>query len=378
MTERSTQASILSRKAFEDRDLFEIEQRLVGEQCWALIGPAEWVAAEGAWMTGRIAGREVFVQRFGDRLVGFENVCSHRFAELRATRRGTGPIQCPYHGWMFNAQGVPVGIPHCRELFGVAPHQLADRRLRPIEIVSRGHMVFGCLPEAGRSGSFERALGRWSALFDALNGRAVELFSDQEQTIKANWKLGFQNTLDDYHIVAVHPKSFGSFGWLAPNQFRYESDSAHHAMVTLRRDGGVGTIHADTVVDAIGRGAAVPVDYAVFHYFPDLLIGFVNRRVVMVTRYEAMGVGETRVRTYLFDLLPSGGAALNAATRKTMATYIGTILEEDRQIVERWSKGMKQAWAPPLHGLQEQRLSQFERSWAALFPAAPAGALVGS
>ncbi len=378
MPEPVPQASILSRATFQDRELFGVEQRLIGERCWALLGPAEWVAADGAWMTGRIADREVFVQRFGDRLVGFENVCSHRFSQLRDGRRGSGPIQCPYHAWVFNAQGVPVGIPHCREMFGVAPHQLADRRLRPVEVAIHGHMAFARLPGAARSFGFESALGRWSALLDALGGRSLELFSDQEQIIRANWKLAFQNTLDDYHIVAVHPKSFGSRGWLEPGQFRYESDGAHHAMVVLKNAGGLGNIDADSVVDAIRQGSAVPVDYAIYHYFPDLLIGFVAGRVVMVTRYEAMGVGETRVRTYLFDMPPPDGAALNAPRRKAMARYVGSLLEEDREAVERWNTGLQQAWAPPLHSLQERRLSQFERSWTALFPDELRPGLVGT
>jgi phenylpropionate dioxygenase-like ring-hydroxylating dioxygenase large terminal subunit len=192
------------------------------------------------------------------------------------------------------------------------------------------------------------------------------MFGEVEQTMRANWKLGFQNTLDEYHITAVHPKSFGSGGWLVPGQFRYEVDGAHDAMILKRA--GLGDIDADAVVRAVAEQSALPVDYAIFHYFPDLLIGFVASRIVMVTRYEAMAVGETRVRTYLLDMLPPGGAALSAQKRKAMASYVGTVLEEDREAVERWSRGVRQSWGPPLYGGQEQRLEHFERSWLALFP----------
>jgi hypothetical protein len=165
----------------------------------------------------------------------------------------------------------------------------------------------------------------------------------------------------------VHPKSFGIGGWLQPGQFHYEVDGTHQAMV-LKRD-GLGEIDAGAVVQAVADGKPLPVDYAIYHFFPDLLISFIADRVVLMTRYEASEVGETRARTYLFDMLPPGGAALNAQKRKAMANYLGTVLEEDREAVERWSNGMRQAWGAPLYGLQEQRLSHFERSWAALFPA---------
>jgi phenylpropionate dioxygenase-like ring-hydroxylating dioxygenase large terminal subunit len=198
------------------------------------------------------------------------------------------------------------------------------------------------------------------------------LFGEQEQTMRANWKLGFQNTLDEYHIVAVHPKSFGSGGWLAPGQFRYEEQGLHDAMI-LRR-AGLGDIDADAVVAAVAGGAPLPVDYAIYHYFPDLLIGFVAGRIVMVTRYEAMDVGETRVRTYLFDMLPPGGKPLSAQKRNAMASYVGTVLEEDREAVERWNRGLRQAWSTPIYGMQEQRLAHFERSWREIFPAGAAPA----
>lgn len=370
MSAPSGQSGLLRRDAFSDPVLYDEEQRLLGERCWALLGPAEWVTQDGSWMTGRIADREVFVQRFGERLVGFENVCSHRFAELRGSRRGNGAIRCPYHDWTFNSEGVPVGIPHCRELFGVSPHELRDRRLREVVVESRGGSIFGRLPGAGHGVELKAGLGRWSSLLDALGGRRLELIGDIEQTMRANWKLGFQNTLDEYHIVAVHPKSFGSGGWLSPGQFRYEDDGNGDAMILKR--GGLGAIGADDVVRAVAEGRSLPVDYAIYHYFPDLLIGFVAGRVVMITRYEAMAVGETRVRTYLFDLLPPDGKPLSAQKRQAMAGYVRTVLEEDRDMVERWNRGMRQSWQAPLYGWQEQRLLHFERSWQELFPAGDA------
>ena len=366
MTGQISSEGTLGPEAFYDASTFSVEQHAIGERCWALLGPAEWVAQEGAWMTGRIADREVFVQRFGDRLVGFENVCSHRFSELRGDRRGMGAIRCPYHGWMFDAEGVPVGIPHCQEMFGVGRRELADRRLRRVAVTKNGAFVFGRLA-AESPETLDAALGRWASLFAALGDRSLELFSDQEQVIKANWKLGFVNTFDEYHIAAVHPKSFGSGGWLVPDQYRYEEDGRNDAMALKRA--GIQSIDAAEVIAAISAGMPLPVDYAIFHFFPDLLVGFVAGRVVMVTRYEAMAVGETRVRNLLFDLLPPAGHALPAQKRNAVAAYIGTVLTEDRDAVERWNRGLRQAWRPPLHGLQEQRISHFERSWTGLFAA---------
>ncbi len=364
MSELSASTATVAAKAFFDAGVFAAEQHAIGRRHWALIGPAAWVAQEGGWMTGRIGGREVFVQRFGDRLAGFENACSHRFAQLRGERRGAGIIRCPYHHWVFDSQGVPRGIPHCQELFGLAPSELASRRLRPIEVRAVGELVFGRLPIEGAPG-LEQDLGRWMELFTSLAGRSLELFCEHEQIVKANWKLAVENTLDEYHVAAVHPKGFGSGGWLVPDQYRYEEDGPRAAMV-LRR-AGIESIDSQSLVRAIANGERWPIDYAIFHFFPDLLVAFIVGRVVLVSRYEALSTEETRVRTLLFDLLPADGRAMNAQKRKAVISYVGTLLEEDREAVERWCKGMRQAWGSALFGVQEQRLSRFEHSWAALF-----------
>jgi phenylpropionate dioxygenase-like ring-hydroxylating dioxygenase large terminal subunit len=363
MSDPLGQSGMLSLADFYDQNVFEAEQRAVGKHCWGLIGPADWVSQDGEWMTGTVAGRDVFVQRFGDRLVGFENVCSHRFAQLRAERRGRGPIQCPYHGWAFNADGIPLGIPHCRELFGVAPHQLRDRRLKRLAVQQKGSLVFAHL-NADWTGNASDAFGRWASLFSAMDSRKLELFSDQEQIVKANWKLCFENTLDDYHIAAVHPTSFGSDGWLPPEQYRYEDSGSHFAMTSRRS--GIDSMDADQVIDALGIGSELPVDYAIFHYFPNLLVGFFLKSTIIASSYEALSVGETRVRSYLFDIVPPQGRALSAPKRRYLASLFGKVLTEDRDIVERWNRGLRQSSNAQLYGMQECRLRRFEQSWSDL------------
>jgi phenylpropionate dioxygenase-like ring-hydroxylating dioxygenase large terminal subunit len=358
------QDAILKVEAFHDPGIFAAEQRAIGARHWQLIGPSRWIAEDNAWMTSRIADREVFVQRFGDRVVGFENVCSHRFAQLRGERRGIGHIQCPYHHWAFDSQGIPRGIPHCKELFGVLPHELAKRRLRPVDVRVVGELVFGRLPVEGGA-TLEQDFGTWTSVWTALAGRSLELFYDHEQTIKANWKLAVENTLDEYHVAAVHPKGFGSGGWLVPGQYRYEEDGTSDAMV-LRR-AGIDSFDAAALIAAVAEGKPLPVDYTIFHFFPDLLIVFFVGRVILVSRYEALAPDETRVRSLLFDLLPTGGKAMNGVKRNAVTQYVNQLLDEDREAVERWSKGIRQAWRPSMFGQQEQRLAHFERSWTALF-----------
>ena len=105
--------------------------RARAETLWAMSGPCSASPTtspnDGDWFRATLGGRSVFVQRFGDELRGFENVCVHRFFPLRTADKGNGVIRCGFHHWQYNKDGVAVGIPKCKELFGVTPRELGAR-----------------------------------------------------------------------------------------------------------------------------------------------------------------------------------------------------------------------------------------------------------
>jgi phenylpropionate dioxygenase-like ring-hydroxylating dioxygenase large terminal subunit len=118
---------------------FEHEQTRLG-QTWTLLGVITDIANDGDLFRTILGGRSIFVQRFGQDLRGFENVCAHRFYPLRTKDKGNGPIRCGFHHWQYNKDGLAVGIPKCQELYGVSPREL-DARLKPVEIATCGILV---------------------------------------------------------------------------------------------------------------------------------------------------------------------------------------------------------------------------------------------
>ena len=65
-------------RSLVDPESFENEQIRLG-QVWTLLGVPTDSANDGDWFRTILGGRSIFVQRFGDDLRGFENVCAHRF-----------------------------------------------------------------------------------------------------------------------------------------------------------------------------------------------------------------------------------------------------------------------------------------------------------
>ena len=76
-------------REFVANEVWRHEQTRISRRAWSLLGMTSDVAADGDWIVASLAGRSVFVQRFGDTLVGFENICAHRFFPLRTEARGT-------------------------------------------------------------------------------------------------------------------------------------------------------------------------------------------------------------------------------------------------------------------------------------------------
>ena len=77
------------------------------------------------------------------------NTCSHRGGSLGGGKVVNGLIQCPYHGWRFDGDGVCRGIPS----LGPNPKIPARTRVDAYPVIERYGLVFcflGDLPEDER------------------------------------------------------------------------------------------------------------------------------------------------------------------------------------------------------------------------------------
>jgi phenylpropionate dioxygenase-like ring-hydroxylating dioxygenase large terminal subunit len=186
---------------------------------WTFLGLTQDVARDGDWFRASIATRSVFVQRFGEELRGFENVCVHRSYPLRNEDKGNGPVICGFHGWQYNRDGLAVGIPMCTELFGKPPHAVAAR-LKQIELAICGALIFGRFPAPDATTTLQEFLGNAGPILEAMT-RFPNAPYHLRKTIRANWKLNMQVSLDDYHSPTIHRTTFGRGGHLRADRVRW-------------------------------------------------------------------------------------------------------------------------------------------------------------
>ncbi|MDP2408866.1 MAG: Rieske 2Fe-2S domain-containing protein [Pseudolabrys sp.] len=363
-------------RAMSDPAAFAHEQAQLG-QVWTLLGLTTDIPNDNDWFRATLGGRSVFVQRFGDMIKGFENVCRHRFFPLRTRDRGNGVIRCGYHHWQYNKDGLAVGIPHCQELFGMTPRELGAR-LTPVEIATCGMAIFGRFAAPHATETLEQYLGDGYLIIQALCNRTTP---PHRLTIKAkaNWRALFHIGLDDYHLVAVHPKTFGKDGYLKQDTVRYFRLGRHSAYFN-------GTEN-DAIVSMIAQcrdGTYRPYGYRIFQFFPNVSI--VQLRAlkswyILLMQYIAVAPDRTEVRIWFYPApFPATDKSwLASLVRRYLEfwmppflwAYVRRVIREDASACEQGQTVAHQIDGLPILGRQEERIAWFEETYAEAMQAPP-------
>lgn len=164
------------------------------ETRWFHLCLADDLASPNAFVTTRVGAVPLVAQNIKGRVVAFRNVCTHRFAVIHGEPSGCGPLRCPYHGWSFDADGVPVGLPFNPTDFQLEAEGRRRLALHPASLARCGRMVFVRVALAGPS--LEEELGaelfaRLSDLSDAFphRGAALDPAENWETVEAANLRL---------------------------------------------------------------------------------------------------------------------------------------------------------------------------------------------
>lgn len=307
---------------------------------------------------------------------GFENRCAHRSFPLRTADRGKGPIVCGFHHWRYDSEGHAVDIPHCRELFGATPKDMAAV-LAPIEVATCGSLVFGRFRAAGDSETLEQFLGEGFPILKALSiARARPQLLKRQ--VEANWRLCFQISVEDYHIVAVHPRTFGKNGYLKRRNIGYFRFGRHSAFFTRSEPDAFARMAAEC-----RQGTWRSVNYRVFHIFPNLTLSHFRADgqhwYMLVLQYAPVAIDRSAMRAWLYPApfppaeeprhLRWTDPLTDPLRRWVVPYYVKRVLREDNGVCERLQEVAHQIKDAPVLGGLEERLDWFEQGYAEVMQA---------
>jgi len=225
----------VNRRVFTESEYLEREHARVFGKCWIYAGHESEIPRAGDFRSRRVAGRSLILVRGDDGIARvFLNTCTHRGSLVCRQPHGNArSFQCPYHAWTFNSRGDLIGVPG--DSAYSATFDRAEFALgRPARMDTYRGFIFI---------SFDRLAVELS---DYLAGAKefLDLVCDQSETgmkisqgaqaysIRANWKLLVENSIDGYHGLPTHQRYFG---FLADSgtDLRGGLDSAHQRALDL-------------------------------------------------------------------------------------------------------------------------------------------------
>ena len=201
----------VNRRVFTDPAILELEKRRVFEHCWVYAGHESEIPRPGDFRARHVAGRPIILVRGSDNEVRvLLNTCTHRGSLVcRQPSGNTKSFQCPYHAWTFSNQGDLIGVPG-EDAYSEAFDRRELALATPTRVESYRGFIFI---------SFNPAI---EGLVDYLAGAReyLDLVCDQSEagmeivggtqlySMRANWKLLVENSLDGYHAPITHQRYF--------------------------------------------------------------------------------------------------------------------------------------------------------------------------
>lgn len=195
---------VLSPEAYFSEEHYQRELDLVFRPTWHLVGSKSELPRDGDFRTLELLGEPLLIRNCDGQYQAFLNVCSHRHALLTHKPRGNAPtIRCQYHGWEYDSTGRTRKIPeaHC-----FRPFDRENARLHTFHLASCGDLLFVSLADDGPP--LEEHLGDYYAVVERMFAPPWRQNWVWDYEYQCNWKLPVENTLESYHIPAVHPRSF--------------------------------------------------------------------------------------------------------------------------------------------------------------------------
>ncbi len=193
----------LSPWTYTNPEFFELDYEAFFLRRWQLVGHINDIPEVGDYLSRSIGRDSVFVIRGKDGQVrAFQNVCRHRASRILAGEGNCrGVIRCPYHGWTYQLDGSLMAIPQDEHFPGVDKTQYG---LHEVQLENYYGLLFvRMLGDGPGVAEHFGHMGRYFEMYGVEN--YVRCADAPDQVWNCNWKVAWDNYLENYHIPIGHP-----------------------------------------------------------------------------------------------------------------------------------------------------------------------------
>lgn len=278
---------------------------------------------------GRVLGREVLGELLvlhrdpAGAAVCFRDRCLHRNALLSEGRLTGGCLECPYHGWTYDAQGAVVAVPSARP--GAA---LPKKRLTRFPVREQDGLVWVYMgdPEDVRAEPFRfphHGEPGWRTYY-----MVTPFENDVTNCV--------ENFMDVPHTVTVHST------W-----FRSRSQTPIRATVERTADSVLVTYHQER--DQIGFSSRIlnptgePMQHTDKFFMPNVTrvdYTFGARRAFVITS-QCTPESDARTRVYTAITFRLGSRLANLLGRLLLPPYTRKVIQQDVEIMANQGRSLR-------------------------------------
>jgi phenylpropionate dioxygenase-like ring-hydroxylating dioxygenase large terminal subunit len=338
-------------------EVYEKELSAVFESQWNFVGFLFDLQNENDFITTNIGAKSVVVQNIKGQIKAFLNVCSHRFSKIQCDHKGNRPLMCPYHGWAYDAKGLPLGIPKKPSFGTLTKEKLQSLALEEYDIDFCGQLVFVKRRLEVHTETLAEHLGSFFDILQETSQAFGPLIDRNELTVGANWKITVENTLEAYHINQVHATTFKPiFGDL--KDFKKEGK---HSSINV-------SLHTDfDKISDMYQSRPYSIDgYFHLYIFPNLTLASSYGSSFSLQTFTPKGSDATDFVSYVFqtklnDTLTRKQEVMLHAMNQAIVDFNKTVFSEDKYICEKVQEGVTMTNKLGILSTEEERVLEFHK-----------------
>jgi phenylpropionate dioxygenase-like ring-hydroxylating dioxygenase large terminal subunit len=317
----------------------------------------------------RVGDKEVLLQcDSSGKPRAFLNVCAHRHAQLSSLGKHQGAVRCPYHGWVYDRQGVPVGIRE-KQAFSEVVAQPEQHRLTEFNCEAVGQFIFVRLANAGAD--LRDWLGRQYQFLERASLGMSGITDEFQEEVNANWKVVIENSLEGYHVPNVHSNTFMQVEGMSREETApifFLDDPRHTHLEHAANAGWVSSFARHE--RKIGRWPWRFEHYTHRLIFPNLTITSFMGYSFHIQRFDPTAPELTTVHSRTTGVNFEGGTEMGRKMMERILadghTFTHKVFAEDGEVCAKVQAGLRNAQRLAVLGAGiEDRVLHFQRAYLA-------------
>ena len=319
---------------YTNKKFFEKENKSLKKN-WHFVCLKEDLKNNNDYVSMEIFGFPITLQNFKGVIKAFINICPHRFSRIRSKSKGNGIFRCMYHGWTFNSDGIPYGIPMKEKLFNIKKKEIKSLKLKELKIDYCGNLIFVNL---GVKKKLKEILGKYFKEIEMMSKSIGKEVKSNVYEYNANWKICVENTIEEYHVASTHPETFDK---LLGREIKYDFDKSNSGVKIdsnkkfLEKWKPLEEKFSDRIYKING--------YRHIFIYPLFTIATTMGTSFSLQSWQPIDINKTKItsRIFSFKLTKTMNKELISALDKSTNDFNNKVFDEDKDVTGNVQKGME-------------------------------------